>query len=303
MPGALVAYESSLTIAERLAKQDPRDTDLQRELYISRNMVGDVRHAQGDRAGALAAYEASLAIAERLAKQDPANSGWQRDLSVSHQRIGNVRKDQGDLPAALVAYDARLAIAERLAKQDPTNAQWQGDLAASYINRGDILREQGDITVALRAFDAATEIARRLNAKEQDKASRGLLAEVIGDRSFTLLFDRQFKAAITAAEEAQGFDPEQLWLTKIQAHGYLLSGQFTKAQAIYREHAADQLAGQRTLAQAALEDFAAFRKHGIDHPDMKRIEALLKAGEKPAAPVGKPKAPAGAAPSRDGTRR
>ncbi|MFO1430386.1 MAG: tetratricopeptide repeat protein [Candidatus Competibacteraceae bacterium] len=276
LAGALTTYQATHAIFERLAQQDPANAQWQRDLSISHERIGDVRQAQSDLAGALAAYQASLTIAERLAQQDPANAGWQRDLAVSHDKIGDVRHAQRDLASTLAAYQAALAIRQRLAQQGPANTQWQLDLALNHDRISDVREAQGDISGALDARKATLKIARDLHEKQQDKVSRQLLAQILGDQSFTLLFNHQFKEAIAAAEEALALDPSQLWIVPNQAHGYLLSGQFEKAKAIYRQHARDEIDDQRTFAATVLDDFAKLRQHGIDHPDMKKIEVLLR---------------------------
>jgi tetratricopeptide (TPR) repeat protein len=63
----------------RLAKSDPRNADLQNDLSVSYNKVGDVQVAQSNLPAALTSYRASLAIRERLAKSDPGNAGWRRE--------------------------------------------------------------------------------------------------------------------------------------------------------------------------------------------------------------------------------
>jgi len=85
---ALKSYRESLAIREKLAKQEPRNAGLQRDLSVSYNKVGDVQSAQGDLAGALKTYRESLAIIEQFAKQDPSNAGWQGDLAFCYWRIG-----------------------------------------------------------------------------------------------------------------------------------------------------------------------------------------------------------------------
>ena len=84
-------YEKALAIAERLAAQDPGNTEWQRDVSVSYNKIGDVRLEGGDRKGTLEAYEKALVIAERLAAKEPGNAEWQRDVSVSYNKIGDVR--------------------------------------------------------------------------------------------------------------------------------------------------------------------------------------------------------------------
>ena len=86
LDAALKAYQDSLAIAEKLAAQDPSNTEWQRDLSVSFNKIGDVQRARGNLDAALKAYQDSLAIREKLAAQDPSNAEWQRDLSVSFNR-------------------------------------------------------------------------------------------------------------------------------------------------------------------------------------------------------------------------
>ncbi|MFO1430502.1 MAG: hypothetical protein U1F76_10250 [Candidatus Competibacteraceae bacterium] len=317
LPGALAAHQTTLAIAERLAQQDPANAQWQRDLAISHNKIGDVRQAQGDLPGALAAYQAALAIRERLAQQDPANTQWQYDLGASYDRLGKLHAQQGNFPQARVLFEKELEVVSKLfAKTQATNQA----LTYVYNQLAHVCADQGDTQAALTyqrqlvaegrklanppglaqalavlsslemdagntsaARDAITEtltLARDLHAKQQDNDSRQFLARILGAQSFTLLFDRQFKEAIAAAEEALTLASDEFTTATIatnQAHGYLLSGQFEKAEAIYSQHARDKVNDQQTFAEAVLDDFAKLRQRGIDYPDMKKIEAMLHA--------------------------
>ena len=130
-------------IAEPIAKANPGNLFVLRELSLSQRKIGDVLQYQGNLPAALESYRASLANAERLAKSDPRNFVWQHDLARSHQRVGDVLWSQDNLPAALESYLASLAIFERLARSDPGIARWQHDVALSHLGVGDVLWAQG----------------------------------------------------------------------------------------------------------------------------------------------------------------
>ena len=83
LEAALKAYQDGLAIREKLAAQDPSNTEWQRDLSVSFDRIGDVQSAQGNLEAALQAYQDGLAMAEKLAAQDRSNAGWQRDLIVS----------------------------------------------------------------------------------------------------------------------------------------------------------------------------------------------------------------------------
>jgi hypothetical protein len=59
------------------------------------------------------------------------------------------------------------------------------------------------------------------------------------------------------------------------AHGHLFAGRWDDAEKVYRQFRAAKVDDKRTFAQATLEDFAEFRKEGLTHPDMEKVEKLL----------------------------
>ncbi len=154
----------------RLVAQHPSHADLQRDLSVCCNRIGNVLVAEGDAAGALKAYRAALAIAERLVAQNPSNAHWQRDLSVSHASTGDLLEAQGDTAGALEAYRASHAIVELLVAQDPDNARWQRDLSVSHVRIGDVLLAQGDTAGALEAYRASHAMAEQIAAQDPNNA-------------------------------------------------------------------------------------------------------------------------------------
>ena len=107
LEAALQAYQDGLAIAEKLAAQDPSNTEWQRDLSVSLNRIGDVQSARGNLEAALQAYQDGLAIARSWPRRTRATPRWQRDLSVSFERIGDVQSARGDLDAALAGLRGR----------------------------------------------------------------------------------------------------------------------------------------------------------------------------------------------------
>ena len=133
--GALVAALASPGAAVAQTDVSGSNTvsvdQVQHNLSIDQDRIGDAQRAQGDLSAALKSYQASMEIRRKLAERDPGNAQWQRDLSVSHNKIGDVQSAQGDLGGALKSFQASMEIARKLAERDPGNAQWQTDLAFS----------------------------------------------------------------------------------------------------------------------------------------------------------------------------
>ena len=66
----------------------PDDPELQRDLSISFNKMGDVSVASGDLKAARGYFEDGLRISRRLAETDPDSAEKQRDLSRLVQQAG-----------------------------------------------------------------------------------------------------------------------------------------------------------------------------------------------------------------------
>ena len=158
LPEALQMYQRSLAIIEQLAKSDPGNADLRRDLSLLYAKIGEVLKAQGNLPEALKSYRASLAMIEQLAKSDAGNALWQHDLSVTHKRIGDLLEDQGSYAEALKSYQASLVIADRLAKSDPSNVVWRHDLAFDLGYTSFVLLVTGDASGALAAADRSLSI-------------------------------------------------------------------------------------------------------------------------------------------------
>ena len=121
---------------------EPDNLNLQRDLSVSHNKVGDMHLKSGDNAAALKAYQEGLAIAKRLAELGPKHTEWQRDLFVSHTKVGDMHVKSDNNAAALKAYQDDLTIAKKLAELDPAVVQWQTDLVVSYIKLSQIQIER-----------------------------------------------------------------------------------------------------------------------------------------------------------------
>ncbi|MFO1372790.1 MAG: hypothetical protein U1F42_10500, partial [Candidatus Competibacteraceae bacterium] len=107
-------------------------------------------------------------------------------------------------------------------------------------------------------------------------AYRNGLAESLGNLAYTELFARRPREAIAAASRSLKIDPSQVWIRTNLAHGYLFDNQYEKALAIYTENKDIKLTDGRTFAEAVLADFKELRAKGLDHPNMAKIERLLR---------------------------
>jgi hypothetical protein len=168
---------------------------------------------------------------------------------------------------------------EALTQRAPTNADYQRSKARAYGQFAQVERSCGTPAAYLDAQHKSLASWRqvlRLAAREGDKAA---LAKVCGDLSFHEVLNGHPKEAVATAKEGLAADPSQGWIKSNQAHGYLFTGQFEKAKAIYvatKDLKWPSGAGGTTFGDEVLNDFKTFRQKGLTHPDMEKIEALLR---------------------------
>jgi tetratricopeptide (TPR) repeat protein len=148
---ALVAYRTSLTIAEHLVAGNPQANDWQRDLAISLVKVADSTVAN-NRAGAREYYERSRVIREKLAAADPDNLTAQRDVSLIYDRIGNTLLSESRHEEALAIFRKGLGIRERIVSLDPRNVIARRDVGFSHDRIATTLQALGQVEDARAQF-------------------------------------------------------------------------------------------------------------------------------------------------------
>jgi tetratricopeptide (TPR) repeat protein len=84
-------FRAGFAVAEAAARDVPRNTDLQRDLFISHIRFGRIHEYRGDLDKAVAAYESARAIIERLLAGQPTHPLWRRDHEFVVGRLKEVR--------------------------------------------------------------------------------------------------------------------------------------------------------------------------------------------------------------------
>ncbi len=118
----------SLAEITNLLNADPDNPDLQRDLSIAYDEMGD-GHAEHDNLiGALECFEASIMIVGRLAKAYPDEIVYLRDFFVCQEKIGEIQNALGNREAAIAAYEESLPIVTMLANRFPDEEENLFDL-------------------------------------------------------------------------------------------------------------------------------------------------------------------------------
>ncbi|MEM9369187.1 MAG: tetratricopeptide repeat protein, partial [Planctomycetota bacterium] len=157
-------------LAQQLAESDPGRAQVQRDLSISLNKLGDVSVQAGDLDAAREFYQQSLDIDERLAESDSGSAQAQRDLSISLNKLGDVSVQAGDLDAAREFYQQSLEIQRQLAESDSGSAQEQRDLSISLERLGDVSVQAGDLDAAREFYQQSLDIDERLAESDSGSA-------------------------------------------------------------------------------------------------------------------------------------
>jgi tetratricopeptide (TPR) repeat protein len=157
---ALRYAEKSKAIMMDLVAVDPDNPELQRELSLSWNRVGEAQLSAGRKKDALEAFRRSLAIRQKLAANESPQA--RRDLALSHERVADTLMSIGENDQAAAEYEGALVIRQKLASADPANSEWQLDLAVSHDKRGNFLAAEHKIEEALKEYAKALAIREAL---------------------------------------------------------------------------------------------------------------------------------------------
>ena len=241
------------------------------DIATALNTLGSLYDATGRLADAEQADTETLSIFRDLAAHSPG--AYRPKVATTLNTLGSLYRNTGRLADAEKADTEALSIGRDLAAHDL--GAYRPDLAMTLNTLGILYSETGRFADAEKADTEALSIFRDLAAHDPD-AYRTKLAEVLGEASWYHLLARQFTEAKATAEEAFALDQSQLWVLTNAAHAEMFLGNTEAALTLHRRYRAESVNSRgQTWRQAILDDFAQFRKAGLEHPLMPTIERLL----------------------------
>jgi tetratricopeptide (TPR) repeat protein len=284
---AVAAYRSALEIYTKPDR--PQDwATTQNNLGIALRTLGARKGGEEGRKlleDAVAAYRSALEIYTKAdLPQDWAQT--QNNLGLALRALGARRGGEEGrklLEDAVAAYRSALEIY--------TKADLPQDWAQTQNNLGlalDTLGHQLEGEEGLKQIGEAVESFCIVRSIRDNDLSRFWLANELGVFAFKLILNGQFAEAESRCEEAQSLadeigdgapktDRDDLIFVKGNlAHALLFEGHYDEALSIYRQYWDKPLFG-RTFGQVTLDDFAAFDKAGLIHPDLSRMRQALTA--------------------------
>ena len=287
LEGAVAAYRALLEVYTK--------ADLPQNWARTQNNLAIALQELGKRSGdreqgcklleeAVAAYRAALEV---YTKADlPQNwARTQNDLGIALQELGTSSPGEQSrklLEGAVAAYRAALEV---YTKADlPQNwARTQNNLSDALSALGNQLGGEE----VLKRKREAVKLRRDVMSYQPNDQSRYRLASALSDLAFDLVLNGQFEEAKTHCEEAQslasaitdGIEKKAreglvIFIQRNLAHALLFHARYDKALAIYRENWNEAVDG-KTFREVTLEDFAAFNKAALTHPDLSRMKRAL----------------------------
>jgi hypothetical protein len=130
-------------------------------------------------------------------------------------------------------------------------------------------------------FDPSKDSVERAVGKlAKIKNPNSSKAQNLGSQSWDLLLDRKFAEAIKVGQSGYDLDNSKGWILTNIAHGYLLNGNFDLARKIYVNNKNLMIdnshAKMDRFGSIVISDFKVLKSKGIVHPDMDKIEELVK---------------------------
>jgi tetratricopeptide (TPR) repeat protein len=165
---ALISYRQMMALNRSMLDraQGPRRVDIERNIAVSLDHIGDLLVGQGKREEALKAYQEAHDIRNRLLATNPDDATLKRDLTISIDRIGQSRQALGDIEGAIKAFEEVVASSRAEIKRSPANRQARRDLSISLEHIADIETARGNDARAVPLNEESLAIRKALAAEE-----------------------------------------------------------------------------------------------------------------------------------------
>ncbi len=256
---ALGDFQQCLTLANKMAAENPGGAESQNALFTSQEKIGEILRSQGNLADASDAYRQALAIAKKAAAANPRSLTWQAALAESLNDTGDLLSSQGSLDEALTTCRQALDVADKLAKRDPAKAAWQRALSVIHGNLADILNSQGTLDDALKEAGQSLAIAKTLADRDPGNTALQRDLSVSYEKNGDVLASRRkaedalkaYQQSLAIRQKLVGADPANVvWQhdlsTSQEKIGDVLSSQDKQEEAFKRYQ--ESLAAREKLA-------------------------------------------------------
>ena len=131
---------------------------------------------------------------------------------------------------------------------------------------------RGQALIFAKKGDYGNAIVQYLRIINDGKATAVDYANI----GFGYIVTKQYGKAIKFLKEGEKLDNTELLVKLNLAHAYLLNGEFRNAKPIYKEYQVQNVNDSLSWIQKIKQDFATFKKAGIQNDDFDRIMKLIE---------------------------
>jgi tetratricopeptide (TPR) repeat protein len=198
--------------------EGPARADIERNIAVSLERIGDLLIGQGKRQEALKAHQEAHDIRKRLLAAEPDNATLKRDVSVSIDRIGQSRQALGDVEGAIAAYQMGVDSSRAELKRSPEDRVAKRDLSVSLEHIADLETARGNRARAAALNDESLAIRKAVSEKNpSDTLATADLIDALSRKAGFSRTDRDLVTAEAFYDQALGLarrlvatDPEQV---------------------------------------------------------------------------------------------
>ena len=281
LPAAMAAYQAALTIAAKLAKAAPEDTERQLMYAEIWAFIGMNHWRQGQLDAAQQAFASAQSILQRARLHAPNDTQLKFQMETIDNNIGHVFEAHGRLDDATTQYREMLAIMTQLTVAQPTNTDWAAELGKAHNNLGRMALLRGDLATAATQYAAddmiESELAGR-DPKDNNQRDNMLTVRAILGRTLALTGDigtgmRDLQQAVDIATQLKTIDPSN---TDFEEHAALYATQLSRLRRLNGD-----LPSASALTAGALATFTAMTTRDPDNAGWLRefAEAQLEQAE------------------------
>ncbi len=219
LPGSTALREKmvkdALEYLDNLSVESGNDADLQRELAMAYQKVGDVQSninagTVGNVKGALDSFQKSLKIRQTLVASNPENAEDLFTLAVAYGRVGD-SIGVFDENARLENYQQALKIYENLNISKPSDTKFSNGLAQGHLDLGVGLKTIRANTEAVENYRKAVSIWENLLAADSSNFEyRRNLAQSYKRLSEVFDLNEDYTNSIELSRKALIFDEERM---------------------------------------------------------------------------------------------
>ena len=158
-------YRAALVCAERVARNQPRDTSAKAALALAHNALGH-HYAEGDQLeDAIRHHAASRALNEWLVRKDPKDSHWRHCLGIDLENLCDAHARSGGRTQALECSKECVRVREILCSRRDATAERHSQLADAHRDVAELSMDLDEPEQALPHYRAMLGILGELAAE------------------------------------------------------------------------------------------------------------------------------------------